>query len=49
VIRLWEHQIEQSAEKCLNRVVQLIERLRSRLDEATPESWASDHVNDVSE
>ena len=29
VIRLWEHQIEQTPEKCLNRVVQAVQRLRS--------------------
>jgi DNA mismatch endonuclease (patch repair protein) len=45
VIRLWEHQIEQSAEKCLNRVVQLIERLRSPLGHAAPETRDGDQVN----
>lgn len=45
VIRLWEHQIEQSAEKCLNRVVQLIERLRSPLGQAAPETRDGDQVN----
>lgn len=29
VIRLWEHQMEQTPEACLDRVVQTVERLRS--------------------
>lgn len=48
VIRLWEHQIEQSVEKCLNRIVQLIERLRSPLGQAVPETRDGDQVNGYS-
>lgn len=46
VIRIWEHQIEQSAESCVTRVAAVATRLRSLGEQVTLAQGAGEHLNE---